>query len=64
MSKERTLLKQQEVLGENLIQKSYTSERFMLLGEMAKKIPISIVYKKGYKKNGSAPLLLLWSMVP
>ena len=59
MSKERTLLKQQEVLGGEFKSENYTSERLYAVGRDGEtKIPISIVYKKGYKKDGSAPLLL------
>ena len=59
MSKDRTLLKQQEVLGGEFKPENYTSERLYATGRDGKtKIPISIVYKKGYKKDGSAPLLL------
>ena len=59
MSKERTLLKQQEVLGGEFKPENYTSERLYATGRDGEtKIPISIVYKKGYKKDGSAPLLL------
>ena len=59
MSKERTLLKQQEVLGGQFKSENYTSERLYAVGRDGEtKIPISIVYKKGYKKDGSAPLLL------
>ena len=59
MSKERTLLKQQEVLGGEFKPENYTSERLYATGrDEETKIPISIVYKKGYKKDGSAPLLL------
>ncbi len=59
MSKERTLLKQQEVLGGQFKSENYTSERLYAVGRDGEtKIPISIVFKKGYKKDGSAPLLL------
>ena len=58
-SRERTLLKQQEVLGEEFKSENYTSERLYALGRDGEtKIPISIVYKNGFKNDGSAPLLL------
>ena len=51
MSKERTLLKQQEVLGGEFKSENYTSERLYAVGRDGEtKIPISIVYKKGTKK--------------
>jgi len=53
----RTLLKQQEVLGgydKNL----YTTERLFATAKDGTKIPVSIVYKKNFEKNGKNPLLL------
>ncbi len=53
----RTLLKQQEVLGgydKNL----YTTERVFATAKDGTKIPISLVYKKGFEKNGKNPVLL------
>ena len=53
----RTLLKQQEVLGgydKNL----YTTERVFATAKDGTKIPVSIVYKKNFEKNGKNPLLL------
>ena len=54
---ERKLLKQQEVLGD-FNKNDYTSERLFATAADGTKIPISIVYKKGLKKNGKNPLLL------
>lgn len=53
----RTLLKQQEVLG-GYHKDNYTTERLFATAKDGTKIPISIVYKKGYKKDGNNPLLL------
>ncbi|OWR14300.1 S9 family peptidase [Chryseobacterium sp. VAUSW3] len=53
----RTLLKQLEVLGgydKNL----YTTERVFATAKDGTKIPISMVYKKGFEKNGKNPVLL------
>lgn len=59
VSKERTLLKQQEVLGGTFNSENYISERLYAKGrDGVTRIPISIVYKKGYKKDDSSPLLL------
>jgi oligopeptidase B len=52
-----TLLKQQEVLG-GYDPKLYTSERLWATARDGVKVPISIVYKKGFARDGSRPLLL------
>ncbi|WP_156308197.1 S9 family peptidase [Sphingobacterium endophyticum] len=56
-SKEKSLLKQQEVLG-GYNSKDYITERVMAKVSADVQVPISIVYKKGTKKDGKAPLLL------
>ncbi len=56
-TKEKTLLKQQEVLG-GYDSKAYVTERIMAEAKDGAQVPISIVYKKGVKKDGQAPLLL------
>jgi len=53
----RTLLKEQEVLG-GYNKANYTTERLFATAKDGTKIPISIVYKNGYKKDGNSPLLL------
>ncbi|MEJ5104707.1 S9 family peptidase [Chryseobacterium sp. MYb328] len=53
----RNLLKQQEVLG-GYNKDLYTTERLFATAKDGTRIPISIVYKKGLKKEGSNPLLL------
>ncbi|MDR2237334.1 MAG: S9 family peptidase [Chryseobacterium sp.] len=53
----RVLLKQQEVLG-GYNKENYITERLFATAKDGTKIPISIVYKKGYKKDGNSPLLL------
>ena len=57
LSKTKTLLKQQEVLG-GYNSADYVTERLYASATDGTKIPISIVYKKGFVKDGSAPLLL------
>jgi len=57
-TKERTLKKQQEVLGGQFSIDNYTSERVFATARDGAKVPISIVYKKGFNKDGNAPLLL------
>lgn len=51
------LLKQNEVLG-GYDATQYTSERIYATAKDGTRIPISLVYKKGFKLNGSAPMLL------
>jgi len=51
------LLKQQEVIGD-FKASDYQSERIFATAGDGTKIPISIVYKKGFKKDGSQPVLL------
>ena len=52
-----TLLKQQEVLGK-FKSSDYTTERLQATAIDGVKIPISIVYRKGIKRDGTAPLVL------
>ena len=56
-SKTKKILKQQEVIG-GYSSENYTSERIMVKSRDGVQIPVSIVYKKGFKKDGNAPLLL------
>ncbi len=56
-TKEKKLMKQQEVVGGYNI-KDYETERVMATAKDGTKIAISIVYKKGFKKDGNAPLML------
>ncbi|WP_461100453.1 S9 family peptidase [Spirosoma koreense] len=55
-TKEKTLMKQQEVLG-GFDKDNYVSERMYATARDGVKVPISLVYRKGTKKDGSAPLL-------
>jgi oligopeptidase B len=54
-TKEKTLLKQREVLG-GYDPTKYASERVMVTARDGKKIPLSIVYRNDFKKDGKAPL--------
>jgi len=56
-TKELTLLKQQEVVGD-FNSSDYTSERKMVKAADGTMVPLSIVYKKGFKKDGTRPVLL------
>ncbi|MHA6697473.1 S9 family peptidase [Chryseobacterium sp. A301] len=53
----RVLLKQQEVLG-GYDKSNYVTERIFAPSRDGVMIPMSIVYKKGMKKDGQNPLLL------
>ncbi len=55
--KENKLLKREEVLG-SFDPADYQSERIFAEASDGVKIPISLVYKKGMKKDGSNPLIL------
>ncbi len=57
VTREKTLKKQQEVLG-GYDSKEYVTERLYATAKDGTKVPISLVYKKGFKKDGKAPLLL------
>ncbi|MEO6915331.1 MAG: S9 family peptidase [Chitinophagaceae bacterium] len=57
VTKERKLMKQTEVLG-GYDATDYVTERIYATAKDGTKIPVSIVYKKGFKKDGSRPLLL------
>jgi oligopeptidase B len=56
-TREQKLMKKQEVLG-GYDQSQYASERLWATAKDGTKVPISIVYKRTLKKDGSAPLLL------
>ena len=56
-TKTKTVLKEQEVLGGKFKKENYTSERIWATAEDGTKIPMSLVYKKGLKKDGNNPLL-------
>lgn len=54
---ENTIKKEQEVLG-GFDKNNYASERTFATARDGVKVPVSIVYKKGFKKDGTQPLLL------
>ena len=57
ISREKKLLKQEEVLG-GFSSADYETDRLTATARDGTKIPISIVYRKGTRKNGKNPLLL------
>ena len=56
-TKESTLMKEAEVVG-GYNKDDYFTERLYATASDGTKVPISIVYKKGLKRDGKAPLLL------
>lgn len=56
-TKERTVLKEAEILGGKFDKDNYQTERLWATARDGKKIPISVIYRKGIKKDGSNPLL-------
>ncbi|WP_337879577.1 S9 family peptidase [Rheinheimera sp.] len=52
---ERVLLKQQEVLG-GFDKSQYKTDRVWALAKDGSKIPVSLLYKKDFKRDGTAPL--------
>jgi oligopeptidase B len=57
ITKEKKLLKEDEVLG-GFNKENYESERLWAKAGDGTMVPVSIVYKKGFIKDGKAPLLL------
>ena len=57
-SREKTLLKQDEVLGGDFDPANYEAKRIYASADDGKKIPMSIVYRKGVELDGSNPTLL------
>jgi oligopeptidase B len=55
-TREKKLLKQQEVLG-GFSPENYQAERLYATAADGVKIPISLVYRKGLERNGNNPLL-------
>ena len=56
-TKEKEIKKEQEVLGGNFDKNNYTEQRVWAKAEDGNMIPISLVYKKGVKKDSKNPLL-------
>jgi oligopeptidase B len=57
VTREKTLLKEEEVLG-GFDKNDYETDRLHATADDGTEIPISIVYRKGTKQDGSNPLLL------
>lgn len=56
-TREKKLMKQQEVAGGYVIN-DYTTERVYATADDGTRIPISLVYKNGFSKDGNNPVLL------
>ncbi|HIP32734.1 MAG TPA: S9 family peptidase [Crocinitomicaceae bacterium] len=57
-TKEQELMKQSEVIDDTFKSENYSSERIYVTARDGAKVPVSIVYHKNTKLDGSAPLLL------
>ena len=57
-TKEKKVLKEQEVLGGKFDKNNYKEERIWATAKDGTKVPISMIYNKGIKKDGKNPLLL------
>lgn len=57
VTRERIMLKQEEVLGD-FDSGNYRTERLHAVAGDGVKVPISLVYRKGMEKNGQSPLVL------
>ncbi|MFY0481329.1 S9 family peptidase [Flavobacterium sp. PLA-1-15] len=57
-TKEKEVKKEQQVLGGKFKKENYTEERVWATATDGTKVPISMIYKKGLKKDGKNPLLL------
>lgn len=57
-TKEQTVMKETEVLGGTFDKNNYESKRIWATALDGSKIPISMVYKKGIKMNGTNPFLM------
>ncbi|MCU0352038.1 MAG: S9 family peptidase [Flavobacterium sp.] len=57
-TKEKKVLKEQQVLGGKFDKNNYVEERIWATADDGTKLPISMVYRKGMKKDGNNPFLL------
>ena len=56
-TKAKEVKKEQEVLGGRFDKNNYISERIWATAQDGTKVPVSLVYRKGVRKDGTAPLL-------
>ena len=57
-TQEKKVLKEQEILGGKFDKNNYVEERVWATATDGTKVPISMVYRKGIKKDGKNPFLL------
>lgn len=57
-TKEKEIMKEQQVLGGKFDKNNYIEERVWATATDGTRVPISMVYKKGLKKDGKNPVLL------
>jgi len=57
-SQEKTILKEQEVLGGKFDKNNYIEERVWATAKDGTQVPISMIYRKGLEKNSNNPTLL------
>ena len=57
VTKEKSVMKEQEVLGGTFDKNNYVMERVWATARDGVKVPVSMVYHKDTKKDGNAPLL-------
>jgi oligopeptidase B len=57
-TKEKTVLKETEVLGGKFDKDNYETERLWATAADGTKIPMSVIYRKGIKKDGKNPTLV------
>ncbi|WP_424493838.1 S9 family peptidase [Salinimicrobium sp. GXAS 041] len=56
-TKEKTIMKEQEVLGGKFAKENYVSERIWATAKDGTKIPMSVVHHKDVKRDGTNPVL-------
>ena len=57
VTQKKTIMKEQKVMGGDFKKENYVMERVWATAQDDVKVPVSLVYHKKTKKNGSAPLL-------
>ena len=57
-TKQKEVKKEQEVIGGAFDKNNYQSERIWVTARDSVKVPMSLVYKKGIKKDGNNPVLI------
>lgn len=57
-TQKKTVLKETAVLGGKFNKENYVTERLWATAKDGEKIPMSVIYKKGLKKDGSNPTLV------